>query len=81
MSGYRVRRVGRATEVMVDVLERVMRYIREVLFEARKIVWLTRRQTLIYSVVVIVTVAVIAGFMYGVDGILNLISHGITAIA
>ena len=60
------------------MLERVRRYVRDVLFEARKIVWLTRRQTLLYSLVVIVAVAVLAGFMYAFDEILNLISRGIT---
>ena len=54
--------------------------MRDVLFEARKIVWLTRRQTLLYSVVVIVAVGVLAGFMYAFDEILNLISHGITSV-
>ena len=62
------------------MLERVRRYVRDVLFEARKIVWLTRRQTLLYSVVVIVAVGVLAGFMYAFDEILNLISHGITSV-
>ena len=62
------------------MLERVRRYVRDVLFEARKIVWLSRRQTLLYSVVVIVAVGLLAGFMYAFDEILNLISHGITTV-
>lgn len=62
------------------MLERVRRYVRDVLFEARKIVWLTRRQTFLYTVVVVIAVAVLAGFMYAFDEILNVISHGITSI-
>ncbi len=63
------------------MLDRVTRYTREVWAEARKIVWLSRRQTLIYSLVVVVAVAVLAGCMYAFDELVNLISHGIITAA
>jgi preprotein translocase subunit SecE len=63
-------RVGR-------LLERIARYVREVRNEARKVVWLTRRQILTYTVVVVVTVGVLAGFMYVFDSLLSLIGRAV----
>ena len=60
------------------MLDRVSRYTREVVHEARKVVWLTYRQTVTYTVVVVVAVAVLAAFMYGFDALLNLIGRGIS---
>ena len=59
------------------MLDRVSRYVREVIHEARRVVWLTYRQTMTYTVVVVVAVAVLAGLMYGFDSLLNLIGRGI----
>ena len=53
------------------LLERVARYVREVRNEARKVIWPTRRQTLIFTVVVIVAVAIIAGLIYALDQLLS----------
>ena len=53
------------------MLERVARYVREVRNEARKVIWPTRRQTLIFTVVVIVAVAIIAGLIYALDQLLS----------
>lgn len=53
------------------LLERVARYVREVRNEARKVIWPTRRQTLIFTIVVIVAVAIIAGLIYALDQLLS----------
>ena len=53
------------------LLERVARYVREVRNEARKVIWPTRRQTLIFTIVVIVAVAIIAGLIYAFDQLLS----------
>jgi preprotein translocase subunit SecE len=58
------------------LLERVARYVREVLHEARRVVWLNRRQTMTYTAVVVVAVGILAGFMYAFDKLLNLVSQG-----
>lgn len=58
-----------------------MRYAREVRTEARKVVWLTYRQTVTYTVVVVVAVAVLATFMYAFDTLLGLIGKGIMGAA
>jgi preprotein translocase subunit SecE len=61
-------------------IARVGRYVREVRNEARKVVWLTRRQTLTYTAVVVVATAVLAAFMYGFDILLTEVAKGFVAL-
>ncbi len=63
------------------MLDRVTRYVREVFHEARRVVWPTYRQTVTYTVVVIIAVAVLATLMYAFDAVLGLIGKGIMGAA
>jgi preprotein translocase subunit SecE len=63
------------------LLQRIARFAREVRNEARKVVWLSRRQTLTYTAVVVVTVGVLAGFMFGFDTLLTLIGRAVAGTA
>ena len=56
---------------MGRVLDRVAVYAREVRAEARKVIWPTRRQIMTFTVVVVISVAVVTGLMYAFDQLLN----------
>jgi len=62
------------------LFERIARYVREVRNEARKVVWLKRRQTMTYTAVVIVACGLLAGFMYAFDELLNLVAKGFVGL-
>lgn len=47
------------------------RFVREVTNETKKVTWPTRRQTLAFTGVVILMVAVVALFMTGINAVLN----------
>ena len=53
------------------MLDRVAVYAREVRAEARKVIWPTRRQIMTFTVVVVISVAVVTGLMYAFDQLLN----------
>ena len=63
------------------MLERVVPYVREVRNEARKVIWPTSRQTLMFTIVVIVAVAIIAGLMYAFDQLLNVLFRALVGAA
>ena len=63
------------------LLEGVVRYVREVRNEARKVVWPTSRQTMIFTVVVIVAVAIMAGLIYGFDELLTFLFKALVGMA
>ena len=46
---------------------RAIRYLREVRAELGKVVWPTRRELVVYSIVVIVTVVLLGAFVFGLD--------------
>ena len=53
------------------LFERISRYVREVRNEAKKVTWPSSRQTMAFTGVVILMVAVLAGFMAGFNALLN----------
>jgi len=50
---------------------RIARYFREARFELKRVVWPDRRQTIVYTGVVIVSVVVVALVLWVVDGFLS----------
>jgi preprotein translocase subunit SecE len=50
---------------------RIVRYFREARFELKRVVWPDRRQTVVYTGVVIVSVVVVALVLWVVDGFLS----------
>jgi preprotein translocase subunit SecE len=46
---------------------RWFRFLREVRDELAKVVWASRREVIIYTIVVILTVLVVALFVFGLD--------------
>ncbi len=64
---------GRATrsrsdsEKRVGFFARIVRYIREVVSELRKVIWPTRKQMITYTGVVLVFVAFMVAFVFGLD--------------
>ncbi|HCJ09874.1 MAG TPA: preprotein translocase subunit SecE [Clostridiales bacterium] len=50
---------------------RVGRYLREVRTELRKVVWPDRRQTVVYTGVVVISVTIVAAMIWVVDTILS----------
>jgi preprotein translocase subunit SecE len=55
------------------VFERIARFSREVRAEMRKVVWPDRRQTTVFTVVVLASTAFIALLIWGFDSLLNLL--------
>lgn len=54
-------------ETQPSVLARLVRFVREVIGELRKVIWPTRKQQLTYTIVVLVFVAVVVAFVSGLD--------------
>ena len=54
------------------MLERVFRYVSEVRSEARRVTWPNRRQTLVFTGIVVLAVTIVALFIAGVDALLGL---------
>ncbi len=52
-----------------------VRFLRETYDELRKVVWPTPQELYRYTLVVVVTVAVIAGFIYAIDTALGALSQ------
>lgn len=63
------------------MLEGVVRYVREVRNEARKVVWPTSRQTMVFTAVVVVSVIVVAGLIYGFDQLLTFLFKALVGMA
>ncbi|HVB10291.1 MAG TPA: preprotein translocase subunit SecE [Bacillota bacterium] len=55
------------------MFEQVARFTREVRAEMRKVVWPDRRQTTVFTVVVIGLTAMIALLIWGFDSLLNVL--------
>ena len=53
----------------------VIRFLRETVDELRKVVWPTPQELYRYTLVVVVTVSVIALFIFGVDSALTYLSQ------
>lgn len=60
-------RAGRAERAKVRPAERIRRFFREVRAEVRKVVWPTRKELTTYTMVVVVTVLVVAVLLGIVD--------------
>ncbi|XVV03339.1 preprotein translocase subunit SecE [Actinosynnema sp. CA-248983] len=66
-------RKGRPTRARGDqekrtgFFARIVRYIREVVSELRKVIWPTRKQMITYTSVVLVFVAFMVAFVFGLD--------------
>lgn len=50
-----------------SLIARLVRFLREVVSELRKVIWPTRKQQLTYTVVVLVFVAAVVAFVSGLD--------------
>jgi preprotein translocase subunit SecE len=50
-----------------SLYERFVRYLREVVGELRKVVWPNRKEMLTYTVVVLVFLVLVTGFVFGID--------------
>ena len=64
---------GRATRSRTDsekrpgIFARLVRYVREVVSELRKVIWPTRKQMITYTGVVLVFVAFMVALVFGLD--------------
>ncbi|MGH3788402.1 MAG: preprotein translocase subunit SecE [Pseudonocardiaceae bacterium] len=56
-----------ATETKVGLPARLMRFLREVVSELRKVIWPTRRELVVYTAVVLVFVTVMVTFVALLD--------------
>ena len=52
-----------------NVFKRLQKYIREVLAELRKVIWPGKKQMVTYTTVVLVFVAFMVAFIYGLDAL------------
>lgn len=61
-------------------MERTSRFYKQVVAEMKRVVWPTRRQTLIFTGVVLLTVIILSGLIYLADsifsGVLGLVITG-----
>lgn len=56
-------------------------FLRQVQAETRKVVWPTRRETLMTAVMVVIMTTLLAVFFLGVDSIFELIVKGLLSLA
>ena len=56
-----------AAEKRPSIFVRLLRFLREVVSELRKVIWPTRKQQITYTVVVLVFVAFVVAFVSGLD--------------
>lgn len=73
----RKRRVRRRDVAKTTPIE----FIRQVQAETRKVVWPTRRETMMTAVMVVIMTTVLAVFFLGVDSIFELIVKGLLSLA
>jgi preprotein translocase subunit SecE len=59
------------TVITKDWIEKVKRFSREVITEMKRVVWPDRRQTTAFTVVVLVSVGLMSGFIWLLDLILG----------
>jgi preprotein translocase subunit SecE len=55
------------TAKRTSLYERFVRYLREVVGELRKVVWPNRKEMLTYTVVVLIFLVLVTGFVFGID--------------
>lgn len=55
--------------------DRATRYAKEIRAEFRKVIWPTRRQTAVFTLVVVVSVAVLSGLIFVADSAFNAVIH------
>ena len=56
-------------------------FIRQVQAETKKVVWPTRRETIMTGVMVVIMTTILALFFLGVDSFFNLVVHQLLALA
>ncbi|MEW6082506.1 MAG: preprotein translocase subunit SecE [Bacillota bacterium] len=54
-------------------LERIKRFLQEVRYEVRKVVWPTRRETITYTSVVVVSVVAIGLLVWAMDAVFSFV--------
>ncbi|MGE5591560.1 MAG: preprotein translocase subunit SecE [Bacillota bacterium] len=57
--------------------DRTIKYFQDTRAELRRVVWPTRRETTVYTAVVLVAVALFGAFIWGVD---NVFSFGLKTV-
>ena len=60
-------RPARGKEAKLNLFQRLARYLRQIVAELKKVVWLTRKDMISYSTAVIVFVAIVMAFVTLVD--------------
>lgn len=60
-----------------NIFQRLMRFLREVVAELKKVIWPARKQMITYSIVVIVFVTFMVALVYGLDA---LFAQGVLSI-
>ncbi len=63
----RAKRSRADSEKRVGFFARIVRYVREVVSELRKVIWPTRKQMITYTGVVLVFVAFMVALVFGLD--------------
>ena len=56
-------RPARGKETKLNLFQRIARYLRQIVAEIKKVVWLTRKDMVSYSTAVIVFVAIVMAFV------------------
>jgi preprotein translocase subunit SecE len=54
-----------------ESFDRAGKFLREVRAELRKVIWPTRRETMVFTAVVVVSVAIVAAVIWVFDSILS----------
>jgi len=54
-------------------LERIRRFLQEVRYEVRKVVWPTRRETITYTSVVVVSVVAVGLLVWAMDAVFSFV--------
>ncbi|MFJ6671008.1 preprotein translocase subunit SecE [Actinosynnema sp. NPDC091369] len=65
--GRATRSRAEAEKTRVGFFARIVRYVREVVSELRKVIWPTRKQMITYTGVVLVFVAFMVALVFGLD--------------
>ncbi|MDR1441908.1 MAG: preprotein translocase subunit SecE [Bifidobacteriaceae bacterium] len=60
-------KAAEASEVRLGPIARLVRFIRQVISELKKVVRPTRQELMTYSMVVVVFVLIVMAFIFGVD--------------
>ncbi|MDR1186478.1 MAG: preprotein translocase subunit SecE [Bifidobacteriaceae bacterium] len=70
-------KAAEASEVRLGLIGRLVRFVRQVIAELKKVVRPTRQELITYCSVVVVFVLIVMGFIFGID---YLIGKGVMAL-